>query len=138
MSASGAIPGAAPPSGGNPQNPWTVLVVEDQEAVCTLVELVLQTQGFRVLLAHSGDEAMEVSRRHAGPIHLLLTDWYLPDVGGQELARTLAPGRPAMKVLFMSGSDKTLSGHDPASFLRKPFTTAGLLEKVQTILQQGA
>jgi two-component system cell cycle sensor histidine kinase/response regulator CckA len=114
----------------------TVLVVEDEEAVCSLVQLVLRNHGFEVLLAQSGQEAVEASWKHAGPIHLRLTDWYLPDVGGQELARKLEASRPDMKVLFMSGSDKTLSGQDPKSFLRKPFTTTGLVQKIDAVLQQ--
>jgi DNA-binding response OmpR family regulator len=132
MSAPSGFQGKVP---ADPNSP-TILVVEDEEAVRSLVQLVLQTQGFNLLLADHGEDALELSHRHAGAIDLLLTDWYLPDMRGEDLARRLTMGRHETKVLFMSGSDKTLCGEAPAGFLRKPFTTTELIAHVRAALGQ--
>ncbi|HEY2745043.1 MAG TPA: PAS domain S-box protein [Polyangia bacterium] len=81
----------------------TVLLVEDDEAVRDFVELVLKRLGYRVLIAGDGLEALGVAAGFAGPIDLLLSDVVMPHMNGRELARRLAPSRPAMKVIHMSG-----------------------------------
>src|SRR5439155_989330 len=81
----------------------TVLVVEDEDGVRNLVRDILQTAGYTVLEARHGAEALHVSERHVGPIHLMLTDVVMPEMSGRELAQRLAVLRPATKVLFMSG-----------------------------------
>jgi CheY-like chemotaxis protein len=117
----------------------TVLVVEDERMVRELVREILAQQGYNVLEAHRGTEALEVSERHEGPIHLLLTDVVMPGMDGPELARRLTAQRPEMKVLFMSGYTDHIILHDgvlvPGSeFLQKPFTVRALGTKVRSVL----
>src|SRR5674476_869127 len=81
----------------------TILVVEDQDSVRKLAVQMLNQCGYRILEAAQGDEALLLAARHAGPIHLLLTDVVMPRMTGRELAEQLRPARPAMKVLYMSG-----------------------------------
>ncbi len=117
----------------------TVLVVEDEGGIRALMRKILQRQGYTVLEASHGEEAMEVAGRHEGRIHLLLTDMVMPQMNGRELAERLTKARPDMKVLFISGySDEELAyrGSLPkdAAFLQKPFSLAALLEKTRALL----
>ena len=81
----------------------TVLLVEDQDGIRDLVCEFLQNTGYTVLHAADGNEALQIADEYKHPIHLLLTDVVMPNVGGRELAQRLAQPRPQMKVLFMSG-----------------------------------
>ncbi len=98
-------------------------------------------KGYTVLEAAHGQEALRVCRSHEGPIHLMLTDVVMPHMSGHELAETLAPLRPGMKVLYMSGYNEEAglmrsvrSSRRP--FLAKPFTPDALVEKVRTLLNE--
>ena len=118
----------------------TVLLVEDQDGIRDLVCEFLQTNGYTVLYAADGEEALAVAAEHKHPIHLLLTDVVMPNVGGQELARSLAESRPQMKVLFMSGyldHAASASTSDPiptAAILQKPFSLEALAKSVRNLL----
>ena len=117
----------------------TVLVVEDEEGVRTLVRDILEQNGYAVLEASHGAQALETSERHPGPIHLFLTDVVMPEMSGRELVQRLAILRPASKVLFMSGYTANAVVHRGAlesetEFLQKPFTAATLTRKVRDIL----
>jgi PAS domain S-box-containing protein len=117
----------------------TILLVEDEEIVRTLVRSVLQAQGYDVLEADHGDEAVRISGSHVGPIHLLLTDIVMPQISGKELAKLLCQLRPEMKVLYMSGYTDDATIHrgvmEPRlAFLRKPFAPDVLVSKVREIL----
>ena len=81
----------------------TILLVEDEDQVRNLVRDTLRREGYKVLDAPSAAEARRIAAAYKGPIHLLLTDVVMPKEGGRELAASLVPRRPAMKVLFMSG-----------------------------------
>ena len=81
----------------------TVLLVEDQDGIRDLVCEYLQKNGYTVLHASDGNEALRIADEYKLPIHLLLTDVVMPNVGGRELAHRLTQPRPQMKVLFMSG-----------------------------------
>jgi two-component system, cell cycle sensor histidine kinase and response regulator CckA len=117
----------------------TILVVEDETTVRELARELLEMNGYRVLEAAHGEEAVEICRTHDGPIHLMLTDVVMPRMNGHDLAETLAPLRPAMKVLYMSGYSEG-SGvlrqilTSNTLFLRKPFTPDALAEKVRALL----
>ena len=118
----------------------TILLVEDEEAVRTLISRVLQGSGYRILEARHGKEALEICGQHIGPIHLMVTDVIMPQMSGRELAVKLAPVRPEMKVLFMSGyPDNAIVHHgvlEPGTaFLQKPFTLSALENKVREVLE---
>ena len=124
---------------GTPHGRETVLVVEDDEAVRELAREILEKNGYTVLEARHGVEALLISDRHNGPIHLLLTDVIMPQLNGRDLAQRLTSLRPDAKVLYMSGyTTKDLISHgmlDPGvAFLQKPFTPDGLALKVRQIL----
>jgi PAS domain S-box-containing protein len=117
----------------------TILVVEDEPAVRVLVEQTLQQLGYTVLEAGDGYEALRIADRHAGEIHLVVTDVIMPSMNGRELAMRLDAVRPGMRVLFMSGyTDDVLALHglsEPeVNFIQKPFSRSDLAEKVGRVL----
>ncbi len=117
----------------------TILLVEDAERVRAVVREILEMSGYAVLEAHHGAEALELSNRHAGPIHLLVTDVVMPQMSGRELAQRLATLRPDLKVLYMSGyTDDAIVRHgvlaSGIAFLSKPFTPDALALKVRELL----
>ncbi|MEW6261903.1 MAG: PAS domain S-box protein [Thermodesulfobacteriota bacterium] len=122
-----------------PTGSETILVVEDDEMVRNFVVKVLKGFGYQVLTAARGEEAVEVSRKHRGPIHLLLTDVVMPGMNSRDMESSLITSRPEMKVLFMSGyTDDTIVHHgvlDPGkAFLAKPLTPESLGRKVREVL----
>jgi CheY-like chemotaxis protein len=117
----------------------TVLVVEDEQAVRDLTVRMLEKLGYRLLTASSGGEAIEISRSHQGPIHLLLTDVVMPGMSGRQLAGVLAKTRPAMRVLYLSGyTEDTVVHHgvldSNVHFLPKPFSREVLGKKIREVL----
>lgn len=117
----------------------TVLLVEDAEALRKLAHMFLRDNGYEVLVAADGSEAMLVAQQSSAPIHLLLTDVVMPGINGRVLAERLALGNPAMKVLYMSGyTDTFIAGHgalEPGThLLQKPFTEETLTRKVREVL----
>ena len=118
----------------------TVLLVEDEPSVRKLVAEVQQQQGYRVLEATNGEEALRVAGRHAKEdVQLLLTDLVMPRMGGRELAERLLSQAPEVKVLFTSGYPDDASiqrgaSHVTTSFLQKPFTPAIVAQKVREVL----
>ena len=119
----------------------TILVVEDEAIVRQLTCEMLQNLGYTVMRAGDPVEAIELCRRHGGPIHLLLTDVVMPQMDGRTLYRHLAPERPEMKVLYVSGyTEDAIVNHgvldDNVNFLQKPFTVYGLTSKVRDVLDQ--
>jgi PAS domain S-box-containing protein len=119
----------------------TVLLVEDEDAVRKLAARALEGYGYRVLVARDGREAEQVAQRDGRDLHLLLTDVVMPEISGLELARRLAPGRPEMKVLFMSGyTDDAIDRKGVlapgADFLPKPFSPEVLARRVREALDR--
>lgn len=117
----------------------TVLVVEDEAQLRDLARRVLERSGYTVLAAPDAEAAMAIADRHPGHIHLLMTDMVLPRVSGRELAARLGIHRPAIKVLYVSGtSDEAIARHrvlaPGTEFLEKPFSLDGLLRKVRQVL----
>ena len=120
-------------------DPKTILVVDDDLSVLTVVKCMLESSDYNVLLANNADVAVRMAERDDLSIDLLLTDVVMPDLNGPDLAQRIQAIRPAIKVLFMSGctdSDvvrvKVLE-HE-LGFLPKPFTSDSLLETVRRIL----
>ena len=130
--------GAAPPTTRTTGGSETVLVVEDEPLVRMLAVHTLQSQGYAVLEAADGADALRVVQQHAGAIDLLLTDMVMPRMGGVTLAQRLRERRPDIRVVFSSGySSQALSeaGLNEASvFLPKPYRAADLLGKVREAL----
>jgi signal transduction histidine kinase len=123
-----------------PKGTETVLLVEDEEAVRRLTHAVLRRNGYKVLVAGDGEEALRTLQQHQGPVHLLLTDVVLPRMGGREVALQVSQLRPEIRVLFTSGySDRAFGENgtlEPGmAFLPKPFTPEELLRNVREILE---
>ncbi|MEW6144534.1 MAG: PAS domain S-box protein [Thermodesulfobacteriota bacterium] len=123
------------PQGG----PETILIAEDQQEVLSLISLVLEEAGHKVLKANNCIEAVRACEEYRDPIHLLLIDVVMPRMSGPELARRLTALHPEMKVLYMSGYiDHTIDEHgifsNGKSFIQKPFTPLNLLGKVREVL----
>jgi two-component system cell cycle sensor histidine kinase/response regulator CckA len=119
----------------------TILVVEDELEVCNVIVEVARNDGYAVLAALNGSEALAVASQHRGPIHLLLTDLIMPGMSGRELAALLKVTRPDMIVLFMSGhTDTEIQRHDAlepgAVLLRKPFALDEFARVVREALDQ--
>jgi len=117
----------------------TLLVVEDEEGVRTLVRDYLQMNGYTVLEADRGDEALRIACEHSGEISLMITDVIMPGMNGRELAERMLILRPAMKVLYMSGYAETAVYRNGtlapgAPFLQKPFGPPDLGQKVRDVL----
>ena len=114
-----------------------VLVVEDEEVIRGLVDQVLRGEGYDVLLAADGDEAIELA--DANPVDVLLTDLTMPGIGGHELADRLRAGAPELRVMFMSGfaegKDFSATALPPATaFLEKPFMFTMLSERIRELI----
>jgi CheY-like chemotaxis protein len=127
--------GSAEPKGGSE----TILLVEDEALVRDLARTILEMYGYRVLEAQNAKDALIVSGRHNDPIDLMLTDVVMPGMNGRELARRLAPVRPGMRVLYMSGyTQRAISDEEDlgpgTAFLQKPFTAESLVRKVRELL----
>jgi hypothetical protein len=117
----------------------TILVVEDDDMVRSLVRETLERHGYKVLDAPGPMEARQVAENYRSAIHLLITDVVLPKVSGRELAVQMVRARPAMKVLYMSGyTDSAIVNigilTKEVAFLQKPFTPAALIDKVRDVL----
>ena len=100
---------------------------------------VLAQQGYTVLSAVNGEEALDLAMAYSGDIHLLITDVVMPGMGGRELAERLSRERPSMRLLFISGyTDDAILHHGvldrETAFMNKPFPPASLLEKVRSLL----
>jgi len=118
----------------------TILLVEDEEMVRKLARQILATQGYRVLEATNGEEALRMCEHDQEPIELLLTDVIMPEMSGPELAERLHRLRPELRVLFMSGyTDDAIVHHgvleEGAHFIQKPFAPDVLSRKVRQILK---
>jgi len=125
-----------------PKGNETILLVEDEPLVRGLAIRVLREQGYNLLEAANGMEALSVAQEHANEkIHLLLTDVIMPQLGGKELADRLKKLRPNVEVLFTSGyTDQAILQrgllNPDFAFLEKPFSPSGLVRKVREVLDR--
>jgi CheY-like chemotaxis protein len=116
-----------------------VLLVEDEDPVRALAHEMLTSQGYRVLEAASGADALALAARHPGAIDLLVTDVVMPGMDGGELVHHLTTARPHLRVLYISGySDDALMregvSEADCAFLQKPFTCEAFVVKVRAVL----
>jgi PAS domain S-box-containing protein len=124
------------------QGSETILLVEDEEIVRKLACTILQKNGYKVLEAPNGEEALRIVQGQNGnPIHLLVTDVVMPGMSGRQLADQLARLRPEMKILYISGyTDNAIVHHGVLdagmSYIQKPFTMEGLARKVREVLDK--
>jgi PAS domain S-box-containing protein len=117
----------------------TILLVEDEEAVCALSKHILGKAGYTVLAASNGIEALRICEQHEGPIHLVLTDVIMPTMSGKDLADRLVAKYPHLRVLYMSGYTDEAIFHrgvlkSGTQFIAKPFTPADLTRLVRQVL----
>jgi len=121
-----------------PTGTETILLVEDDPLVRELAVGLLREQGYTVLEASDGEEAVYLCRHLNNEIHLVITDLVMPRMGGRGLAAYLRDARPDAKVLFVSGYTedvfRELVSTAAADFLQKPFTPGGLARKVRQVL----
>ena len=123
-----------------PRGNETILFVEDEDSLRGFSARVLRGQGYTVLEAANGDEAMELARRSMGqPIHLLLTDLVMPQMGGKQLVEQFKILHPDARILFISGyTDEAItrqtSLNPDAPFLQKPFSPLELTRKIREVL----
>jgi PAS domain S-box-containing protein len=119
----------------------TVLVVEDEPNLRRLTRQFLEKEGYEVLDAAEGNDAVRICVAFEGTIHLLLTDVIMPGMNGRELAKRVSEIRPNTKVLYMSGYTENAIGHNGTldagiTLLQKPFTLQALQAKVREVLDQ--
>jgi PAS domain S-box-containing protein len=117
----------------------TILLVEDESAVRMFVARALRQQGYQVLDAGNGGEALVVAEQHDGVIHLLLTDVIMPRMSGKQLSERLRALRTDLRVLYMSGyAEEIIAPHGVleagAAFIEKPLTAEALGRKIREVL----
>lgn len=117
----------------------TILLVDDEAYIRELVGAILTVEGYQVLEASDGEEALKVGGAYDDKIHLLLTDVVMSPMGGGELVKRILPVRPDLKVLYISGypdDPAVRSGLDSGniSFLAKPFSPKILVRTIRSIL----
>jgi len=122
-----------------PRGTETVLIVEDEDGVRALARQVLLSNGYTVLEASNGYDAVRMASSHEGPIHLLITDVVMPGASGQVVAEQIMQQHPEVRVLFVSGytDDAVIRHgvlHEGVSFLQKPFSPIDLALKVRGVL----
>jgi CheY-like chemotaxis protein len=127
----GALP--PPPAGGR----GTILVLDDEPAVRTLLENVLEARGYTTIVAANGTDGLRIGTARIGEIDLLLTDYRMPGMNGHDLAAALTALRPDLKVISMSGYRDNAILPPGAHGLEKPFTLSDLYALVDSLLGEG-
>ena len=137
----GAAAPASPPAGPVRGAAETILLVEDEQLVRHLTREILVRNGYRVLEAPDGPEALALAAGFEGTIHLMLTDVVMPRMSGPELVERILPSRPAMRVLYVSGySEEAIARQGQLTpgieLLPKPFTPGVLTARIRQILDR--
>jgi two-component system cell cycle sensor histidine kinase/response regulator CckA len=117
----------------------TILMAEDEPSVRAYIREVLNRHGYTVLQASNGPEALDIAQRHTGPIHLLITDSIMPEMGGVDLAKQFVSLRPGTPVLCISAHHCCWpEAATPTGYIQKPFTIPALLTGIRALLNQPA
>jgi DNA-binding NtrC family response regulator len=120
----------------------TILVVEDEQQVRTLIVRLLEKRGYRVLQAENGREALELIQNTLAELSLVITDLVMPEMGGEALVREIKKVRSDLPCLCMTGYSQeevaSMDGMHSTDIIEKPFSPAIFLERVQSILNEGA
>jgi two-component system cell cycle sensor histidine kinase/response regulator CckA len=115
-----------------------VLVIDDEEAVRSVIGRLLARQGYRVLLAASGGEGIKLFEQHAAEIRLVVLDWHLPGDPGERTFDELLAREPKLRVVLVTGDHDADLGANARQYLAcmllKPFTTAELMLAVNAVL----
>ena len=127
--------------GEMPRGNETILIVEDESRLRTIMAEILRGLSYSVLMAENGEDALRIAGAYNAPIHLLVTDIVMPGVGGRELADSLLRSRPDLHVLYISGyTDDSVIAQGVLSnqmvFLQKPISSADLAQSVRSILDE--
>jgi CheY-like chemotaxis protein len=130
---------SAPSPAEHRQGPPTILLVDDEDSLREVAGTILRNRGYTVLEAKDGSACLKIAQEYPGPIHLLVTDMFMPGMNGREVADHLATLRERTKVLYMSGHSNgailTHCGLYPGVvFVHKPFSPETLLRKVSETL----
>lgn len=117
----------------------TILIVEDDENVMEVTESALKSYGYNTITAVNGKKAIEIFKKHASEINLVLTDVIMPEMGGKELIKNLIALNPGLKVIYFSGySDNSIVNHgildENIEYIQKPFAIEKLLLKIRSVL----
>ncbi|MFH2064361.1 MAG: PAS domain S-box protein [Pseudomonadota bacterium] len=138
--------GAEPILGKDPvvndvQGRETILLVEDEPAILKMTKMMLERLGYTMLTANAPGQAMDLARRYADEIHLLMTDVVMPEMNGRDLAANLLSLYPGLKCLFMSGYTADVIAHhgmlnEGVRFIQKPFSKKDLAVKVREALSR--
>jgi CheY-like chemotaxis protein len=131
--------GEAVVSSSVPQGTELILLVEDEAQVRAILKEILEGQGYHVLAASNGEEALSISQDLESDIKLMITDVVMPQMSGRELAERVLAVRPNLPVLFMSGyTDDAIVRHglldEKLHFIQKPFDSATIGRKVREVL----
>jgi CheY-like chemotaxis protein len=126
-------------SGAIARGTETILLVEDSDSLREVTREFLEMEGYQVMEACNGKDALDVARTHGGPIHLVLTDVLMPGMSGRDLAREVLQIHAETRILFMSGYTADAIVHhgvldEGISLLEKPFTRSILTQKVRQTL----
>jgi CheY-like chemotaxis protein len=118
----------------------TILIVEDERVILDLLSHSLEKLGYTILVANHGEEALQIAKQYEGTIDMMITDVIMPRMGGFELAEKLAPIRPEMPVMFISGYEQVIGSSLQAlkqvrkQIIQKPFDVHSLAENIRVVL----
>jgi CheY-like chemotaxis protein len=126
----------------SPSGNGTILVVDDETLVRRIAKAALEHHGYKVMLAESGHEGIELFRSKASEVSLVLLDMNMPAMGGENAFEHLKKIRPDVRVIVSSGYNEAmaierLGGKSVAGFIQKPYTSRQLAEKVKRVLEPG-
>ncbi len=124
-----------------PEGSETILVVDDEAMVRNITASILREQGYQVLEASNGADALQTQNQFEGHIHLLLADVVMPLIGGRELSERMTKLHPEIKTLYMSGYTHNVILNqgilkEGFTLLTKPFTASGLAQRVRELLDE--